>query len=164
MIVADTSSLITLVTADVLPVVLAEYDVHTTETVREELDATADYDDSHCAAARAVLNQCSQLTVHETEPTEFQSSRIDEGEGSCIRLTRELDAEFLITDDLRALPELQALTTAQVAISPILLKALVQRGVLGRADALEKLDQLADARNWLGAPIYRRARDLFDTR
>lgn len=89
------------------------------------------------------------------------SSRVDTGEGSCALLTKELDIEFLITDDLRAVPELQTVADAKVAISPIVLKALVQRDELEQEEALEKLDELAEQRNWLGAPIYRKAKNLF---
>jgi hypothetical protein len=73
-----------------------------------------------------------------------------------------LEADFLITDDLRALPELQTIADANVAISPIVLKALVQREQLDREDALEKLDTLAEERGWLDAPIYRRGKNLFE--
>jgi len=88
--------------------------------------------------------------------------RIDDGEATCIRLARERDAAFFVTDDLRALPELQQLTDARVAISPILLRALVERDTIGAAKARERLDDLAESRDWLGAPIYHRARELFD--
>lgn len=162
MIVVDTSSFITLATAELLPLVLNEYDVHTTGTVFEVLTETAEYDDSHADAASAALEHEAEITVHEVENSEFQSSRVDAGEGSCAVLTRNVDAAFLITDDLRSLPELQTLAAAKVAISPILLKALVQRGALSRGEALEKLDQAAENRDWIGAPIYRRARRLFD--
>lgn len=160
MIVVDTSSLIALATADCLHLVLEEYDIHTTEIVLQELTETAEYD-AHGEAARSVLDQEGRLTVHPTDERAFPSARIDSGEGSCAGLTRDLDAGFLITDDLRALPELQAVADAEVATSPILPRALVQRDALGRDEALDKLDQMAEDRDWLGAPIYRRARQLF---
>lgn len=162
MIVVDTSSFITLATAELLPLVLDEYDVHTTETVIEELTETAEYDDRDADAASTVLEHEAEIAVHGTDSPGFESSRVDEGEGSCAVLTRNVDAAFLITDDLRSLPELQAVAAANVAISPILLKALVQRGKLSREEALEKLDRAAETRDWIGAPIYRRARRLFD--
>jgi len=56
MIVADTSSLVTLAAAEVLEIMLEEYDVHTTETVVEELEETAGYEDAHGSAARKVLD------------------------------------------------------------------------------------------------------------
>lgn len=161
MIVADTSALISLATVDLLGTFLTEFDVHTTEYVLEELEDTSQYDDRHGDAAQIVLDHQDRITTHQISG-EFTSSRVDRGEGSCALLTQELeDAEFLITDDLHALPELQTVADAKVAISPIVLKALVQRDVLEQGEALEKLDELAERRDWLGAPIYRRAEKLF---
>jgi predicted nucleic acid-binding protein len=161
MIVADTSSLISLATADSLDFFLSEFDVHTTKTVLEELEDTSQYSDPHGEAATTVLQHRDKLDIHEVEDQQFQSSRIDRGEASCVTLTRELDADFLITDDLRALPELQPLVNTRVAISPIVFKALVQRNVIEQEDALNRLEELAETRDWLGTPIYRRAQQLF---
>lgn len=163
MIVADTAALISLATADTLHIVLEEFDVHTSETVLEELENTAAYDDSHGNAAQNALDQREQLTVHSTENPEIESARVDDGEATCTILVQKLEAEFLITDDLRALPELQALTDAQVAISPIVLKALVKRSILTQTEAETRVESIAETRDWLGAPIYRRAQQLLNT-
>lgn len=162
MLVADTSALVSLATADLLPTVLAEFDVHTTETVIAELKDTAEYDDQSGDAARRVLRHREHLTVHTVDELEFESSRIDAGEGSCAVLTRDEAVDFLLTDDLRALPELQSLVAVRVAISPIVLKALVNRGSITRCEARPKLEEMANARDWLEAPIYRRAQQLFE--
>lgn len=162
MIVVDTSAFVTLATADVLQLVLDEFDVHTTETVVEELEDTARHADVHGESARAALDQSSNVTVHEATERTFQSSRIDEGEGNCAVLARDRGADFLITDDLRALPELQTLSDTRVAISPIVLRALVDRGSLTREEAMEAVERMAHDRSWLGRPIYRRARALFE--
>lgn len=161
MIVADTSAVISLCIADSLSLVLDAFDVHTTESVVEELEDTAEYDDIHGEAATAVLEQEQDVVVHTVKDPEFTSSRVDSGEATCVLLCRRLDADFLLTDDLRALPELQNLTTAKVAISPIVLKALVKRDVLEREAALNRVESLAEDRDWLHSPIYDRARDLF---
>jgi hypothetical protein len=63
---------------------------------------------------------------------------------------------------VRALPELQALSDAQVAVSPIALRALVIRGLITNEEARDQLDQLLRTRDWLESPIYRRAQQLFD--
>ena len=161
MVVADTSTLISLASVELLDTFITEFDVHTTDLVVEELEDTAEYNDTHGEAAQTVLDRLDEI---ETRPIdgELTSSRVDPGEGSCTLLTREIDADFLITDDLRALPELQTVSDAKIAISPIVLKALVQRDVLDHEEALEKLDELAEQRDWLGAPIYRRGKNLFD--
>jgi predicted nucleic acid-binding protein len=161
MIVADTSSLISLASIDLLEILLTEFDVRSTALVIAELEETSEYEDQHGAAAQIVLDNRDRLTVHDLERA-FTSSRVDEGEGSCVLLTKDIDADFLLTDDLRALPELQTVADAKVAISPIVLKALVQRDVLAGEEARGKLDSLAENRDWLGAPIYRRAQKLFE--
>ena len=143
MIVADTSALITLASIDIFDLVLEEFDIHTSVTAVEELEDTAEYNDSHGKAADGVLQHRDQFTVHDASRTDFQSSRIDGGEGSCADLARDLDADFLITDDLRALPELQTLSGTQVAISPIVLKALVKRDVLDEEEAVAKFEPVA---------------------
>lgn len=168
MIVADTSALVTLAAADVLATVCSEFDVHTTDVVVSELEETAAYDDEHGSAAQACLDRLDAITVHDVGAAgdgeqQIQSSSVDAGEGSCVRLAREGGAAFLLTDDLRALPELRALTDAQVAISPIVLRALVEREVIEPDDARERLEAVAETRSWLGSPIYRRARSLLST-
>jgi predicted nucleic acid-binding protein len=161
MIVADTSALVSLSSADVLSMVLVEFDVHCPTLVIEELESTAAYKDSHGEAASVVLDSVSQLTIHEVDTPSVESSRIDAGEAHCLGLCAAIDAEFLITDDLRALPELQQLTDAQVALSPIVLRALVKRNCLTNDEARSKVERLAATRDWLGRPIYRRAMSLF---
>lgn len=161
MLVADTSALVSLATTDCLGTVFEEFEVHTTERVLAELDETAEYEDDHAVAASAALDCRELLTVHAVE-NPIESARIDAGEGSCAVLANDLAAPFLVTDDLRALPELESATTAQVAISPLLLRALVKREVLTDKEARASLDALAETRDWLGAPIYRRARRLFE--
>jgi predicted nucleic acid-binding protein len=162
MIVVDTSAFISISIADILKPVLDEYDVHTTQHVVDELRTTADYDDVHGTAADHVLAKTQHISVHEVNDPEVQTSRIDEGEATCIQVAQRRKADFLITDDLRALPELQQLTDAQVAISPILLRALVKRNVLTNHEAKDRLEEVAASRDWLGAPIYRRAQQLFE--
>lgn len=162
MLVVDTSAFVSLGIADCHDLLITEFEVVTTGRVLTELEATADHDDPHGRAATAVLDRRSALAVHHVEESLPETSRVDAGEGSCVRLVRTLDADFLLTDDLRALPELQRLVDATVAISPIVLRAFVERGVLDRADARERLETIAETRSWLGAPIYRRARALFE--
>lgn len=163
MIVVDTSALISIEIGDALDLVCSAYDVHTTTVVVDELRSTAAYDDSHGHAADAVLDSIDQISIHDKSPHGVTTSRVDEGEASCVQVVQDIDATFLITDDLRALPELEALVDCRVAISPILLRALVTNGMLSNAEAKTRLDAVARTRDWLGVPIYRRATKLFDS-
>ncbi|WP_254547205.1 hypothetical protein [Halomarina pelagica] len=162
MLVIDTSAFISLAIGDVLDDVLAEFDVVTTALVIDELETTAEYDDVHGRGATAVLERADCFEILELPAPAFSSSQIDAGEASCVAAVEEIDAPFLITDDFRALPELTTLLSADVALSPILLRALVKREVLTEAEAHSALNTIAQGRDWLGAPIYRYAQRLFD--
>lgn len=162
MLVIDTSAFISLAVAGVLDHVLDEFEIVTTATVVGELAETAEYDDRHGTGAAAVLDAQDALTVVDTGGSHFETSRIDAGEASCVAATRELDVLFFVTDDYRALPELQEMVDAEVTLSPIVLRALVKRGVLTEAEARTRFEMIAENRDWLGAPIYRYARQLFD--
>ena len=100
----------------------------TTQTVWEELEATAGYDDRHGVEAATVLASEDAFSIVEKQAESFETSRIDAGEASCVAATRTRDTPFLLTDDYRALPELQELVEAEVMLSPIVLRALVKRG------------------------------------
>ncbi|MFB6100535.1 MAG: hypothetical protein ABEK16_04650 [Candidatus Nanohalobium sp.] len=160
MIAADTSSLIPLASVELLEVFLEEFEVATTEKVVEELEETTRYDDRHGEAAEEVLDNLQKMEVCEVEEV-FESCRIDSGEGSVAGLANGKDADFMVTDDFRALPELQKLVDARVAISPIALKALIKREILEEEEALDKLEELAEQLSWMGAPLYRHAQELF---
>ncbi len=161
MIVADTSTLISISSVNLLDIFITEFNVHTTETVVEELEKTSGYDDRHGQAAQKVLDNLNRINTHQVE-RDLTSSRIDQGEGSCALLTKETEAEFLVTDDLRALPELQNIADAKTAISPIILQALVKKDELEQEEAIGKLEELAKKRDWLGTPIYQRAKNLLE--
>lgn len=163
MLVVDTSAFISLAVGGVLETTTEEFQVATTELVVNELERTADYDDRHGDGATTVLEAMNSIDVTEGSAEQFVTSRIDEGEASCVAAVRQLDAEFLITDDYRALPELQALVQAEVALSPILLRALFKRKALNETEAKAAFEAIADGRDWLGAPIYRYAHRLFDS-
>ena len=162
MIVVDTSALISLAVGDALEPALSEFDVVTTQSVQDELEATAAYDDRHGIAATAALEMADSLTTVEALGAEFETSRIDAGEASCTAVTQQLDADFLVTDDFRALPELQELTDVEVVLSPIVLRALVKRGRFSEEQATSSFEAISERRDWLGAPIYRYAQQLFE--
>lgn len=161
MIIADTSALISLASGSVLTLFIDEFEVFITETVSEELEELSQEGDRTAENAEKVARLKESLEIYGTRGEKPVSSRVDEGEASCVLLARKLDADFLITDDLRALPEIEKMVGKnRVAISPIVLRALVKRNVLDKEEAFEKLKKMGKRRDWLHRPIYRRAREL----
>lgn len=98
------------ISIDLLDTFLTEFDVHTIDTAIDELEETSEYHDNdndrHGEAAQTVLDNLDKITAHWVK-REFTSSRIDRGEDGCALLTKRREAEFLTTDDLQALHELQ---------------------------------------------------------
>lgn len=159
--VVDTSAFVSLAVGGVLQPVTTEFTVITTETVVTELEETGEFDDRHGRAAASVLELRAGFEILDVTAHEHRSSRIDDGEASCVAALGETDASFLVTDDFRALPELESLVDAEVVLSPVVLLALVKRGVLARSDARDCLDRMAEERDWLGTPLYGYAQELF---
>ena len=162
MLVVDTSAFVSLAVSGVYESVREEYELVTTEIVWSELAATAAYEDPHGEAAAAVQSRREAVTILDCSGETFETSRIDAGEASCVAAVRETEAAFLLTDDYRALPELQQLVDCEVALSPIVLRALVKRGVLGEREATTAFERVVDERDWLGAPINQYAKQLFE--
>jgi len=145
MIVVDTSAFVSLAVDDMIDPVVTEFEVVTTQTVWAELEATAAYDDVHGRGAEAVQSVGEQVQVVDSDGSAYVTSRIDDGEASCVAAVGETDAAFLITDDYRALPELQQVVDCEVALSLIVLRALVKRGVLTEDEATAAFETIVFA-------------------
>mgnify|MGYP000353097981 CR=1 FL=1 len=164
MLVVDTSAFVSLAVGNVLTVVVDEFEVGTTTAVLDELRETAEYDDPHGEAASRALELAPEIGVCDADERAeaFVTSRIDIGEASCVVAAHDVDAAFLVTDDFRALPERRKLVDANVALSPVVLRALVERAALDEEGAEAAFEAIAEGRDWLGAPIHRYARDRFE--
>ena len=68
----------------------------------------------------------------------------------------------MLTDDFRALGEIEKQIGEMVVLSPIILKVLALREIIDKRQALTKLDEMAEKRDWLGRPIYRYAKKYFE--
>ena len=158
MIILDTSAAISLSITELLGKTLENHSVHTTEQVVNELKEISQEEDYLAEAAATILEKQGKITLHSTDFERFQTSRIDSGEASCLALTREIEADFILTDDLHAMAEIRKLSTTEAAISPTILQAMVENNTLTKEEAMDKIDQLAETRSWLGTPIYKKAK------
>ncbi|GEM_PF-219566 len=162
-LVADTSALVSLASASLLSLVLSEFDVVVTDIVVGELDAMSTFDDTHGRAATLVLENIDSMRVlNASDYQRFMTSRIDSGEASCLEIIDGGGCDYLLTDDFKALGEIEKQIGDAVLLSPIILKVLVMRGIIGKSEALAKLGEIARKRDWLGRPLYQYAMKYFD--
>ncbi len=162
-LVADASALVSLASVSLLSLVLNEFNVVVSDVVVRELKEMSMYADTHGNAASEVLRNIDRIEVKEASNYQrFKTSRIDAGEASCLEIIESGEQDYLLTDDFRALGEIEKQIGEMVVLSPIILKVLVIRGIIDKRQALTKLDEMAERRDWLGRPIYRYAKKYFE--
>ncbi len=160
-LVLDTSSLVSLVHGDLLDRTLVEFRVIISNVVRDELQQMSAFDDADGRAATDVLarlDDLDQRTVEQAEVEPLRTSKIDAGEASCVVLAQAPDVAALISDDVDAMHQMQAYANKygfDLGLGAVVVHALWKRGRLSQAEALERLDRIAERRDWMGRPIYR---------
>lgn len=162
MIVADASALASLARANVLELAGDEFGLHTTRSAVEAMTERSAFHGPSGEGARAALDHRGSLVVHGSARTGVETSRIDAALGDCAALAAKRAVDLLLTDDLLALPELERLVSCTVAPTPVLLSALVRRGLLAPADARFRLEDLVVSPRWLAGPVGRRAVASFE--
>lgn len=163
-LVADASALVSLASVSLLSLVLNEFDVVVSDVVVRELKEMCTYANSHGNAANEVLRNIDRIKEKKASNYQrFKTSRIDAGEASCLELIESGEQDYLLTDDFRALGEIEKQIGEMVVLSPIILKVLALRGIIDKRQALTKLDEMAERRDWFGRPIYRYAKKYFET-
>jgi len=165
-IVFDTSALISFALGDVLDLVNDQYEPVISRVVLDELKETAKYDDGTGKAAKKVLVRSESLDIAKVPKEDYReliTSRIDEGEASCIPLAKKEDHEAFITDDFGAVHQLRTYSRKygfELGLSAVLLKALNIRGQLSQKEMERTFDRIARKRGWLGQAIYKYGKDI----
>lgn len=160
-LVLDTSALVSLAHGDLLDLTLAEFGVVISNHVHDELRQMSAFDDPDGRAATDVLARLDDLDMRAVERAEIdplRTSKIDEGEASCVVLAQAPNAAALISDDFDAMHQMRAYAQTygfDLGLGAVVVHALLKRGRLGKDDALGRLDQIAAQRGWMGRPIYR---------
>ena len=156
-IVADTSSLVSLQTGDILTLSLELFDISVPEVVVTELKEVAGFNDTHGKRARNVLKLIKEnrIRVKELILISETESRVDVGEMDCLNLCKQEQIHILVTDDWRALPKLiEKSASIKVMVSAFVIRSLLNKHMLVKADAKAALDKIARDRDWLESKIY----------
>lgn len=168
-LVLDTSSLVSLAHGDLLELTLAAFSVVISNHVRDELQTMSRFEDPDGRAAAHVLDQLKLLEVRDVEQTEVDAiltSKVQEGEASCIVLAQNPDVDAVISDDVEAMHQMRAYARRHgfdLGLGAVVVHALVKRGRLSREDARQRLDQIAAQRDWMGRPIYQAYRRVLES-
>lgn len=156
--VIDTCALVSLQFSEYFDDVINLGEWHTTQLVVDELQSMNEYDDDDANAAEDALiatNKEQKIDIHEIDDPGFQSSKIDPGEGSCIKLSNDHDVDYLVTDDHEGLAPIKYQTTSSVEVihSPILFRALVKNGIMTEPESMAQTVKVAHYRSWISNPL-----------
>ena len=74
---------------------------------------------------------------------------------ACLNLCKQEYIPILVTDDWKALPKLiEKSASINVMVSAFVIRSLINKYLLTRADAKAVLDKIAHDRDWLESKIY----------
>lgn len=78
---------------------------------------------------------------------------IDTGEAEILSLVASCNCDYIITDDVRALPYMRSVAEVKVLTSAFVIRLLYDTGSLSREDALNSVKEIAISRDWYGGVL-----------
>jgi len=152
-VAADTGALVSLQLCGILEKSFEHFTYYIGKRIKEELEELSRYDDEIGIAAREVLSFIGKgIEVVETGEHE-------EGEYEALEILNKLNAQLLISDDIKFVKKLQ---DERVSFSTIILFILHKAGVITKEDALNALDLIFERRKWSENLIYITARAMLE--
>ncbi|HLD07223.1 MAG TPA: hypothetical protein VJC16_06880 [Candidatus Nanoarchaeia archaeon] len=148
--ILDTSALISLGSVHILEQVLKVFSVTTTGSVIRELEDFAKYGDKYGSIAREVLAWKSKLVIESCETKEpIKYIEPTDNELYSLALQKGLP---LVTDETKLVHH--ARKNIEVYFTTLFLVMLAEARHFTKKEALHKLEELRDIRNWRNNIIY----------
>jgi len=142
----DTCSLIALQYSGHLSTIAETIDIVITKKIHSELEEIGKFTDNDAAAAREILKLLHTITIMEV------SQRLT-GEEELIEVALQKKCDFIVSDDIRAMPEFK-LTNTSTLFSTHLLYYLFRAGMISKEEGLIALEKMRNNRSWKENIIY----------
>jgi len=149
----DTCSLIALYYSGYLEIIIKNADTVITNKIVSELENISAFPDDDGRAAEDVLRLLSGITILETIP---KSS----GEEELIEVAHQKKCDFIVSDDIRAIPKLKK-ANQPLLFSTHLLYYLYKAGIISKEEGLISLERMRKKRSWKENIIYITGIQLF---
>jgi len=149
----DTCSLIALQYSGYLSTIVETVDIIITKKIHSELEDIGIFTDSDAAAAREILRLLHRITIMEV-------SQRATGEEELIEVALQKKCDFIVSDDIRAIPKLK-LTNISTLFSTHLLYYLFRAGIISKEEGLIALEKMRNNRSWKENLIYISGIQLF---
>ncbi|MEA3280989.1 MAG: hypothetical protein U9Q68_00230 [Euryarchaeota archaeon] len=132
--------------------------------VYDELSGIAKFKDVHGRSAKDLLRLIEDgcIAVKSVSLLPEHLNNIDIGEAEILSLAGTCKCDYVITDDVRALPYMKSVAEVKVLTSVFVIRLLHGAGVLSREDALNSIKEIAASRDWYGGVLEVIAYEYFD--
>ena len=148
--ILDTSALISLESIKILEQVLQLFSVTTANSVLKELEEFAKYDDKYGKIAKNILKLKSKFTIESCEVTE-SINYIEPTDNELYNLALKNKLP-LVTDETKLVHHTRH--KIEVYFTTIFLILLTEAKYFTKKEALNKLEELRNIRNWRANIIY----------
>lgn len=118
----------------------------------------------HGKSARDVLNMVEDgtITVKSVHAEEEHTENIDPGEAEVLTLAESGKYDYIITDDVKALPYIKSVARVKVLTSAFVVRLLYDHGSLSRQEALNSIKEISESRDWYGGVLETVSYRYFD--
>lgn len=154
-ILADTSALVSLEIKHLVSQASKVIQFSTSDGVCEELKEIAEFDDVHGISARDVLKlvESGIIAVSNAHPRKEHTENIDLGEAEILTLAEPGGYDYIITDDVKALPYMKSKAKVKVLTSAFVIRLLYDLNLLSRDDAMGSIKEISASRDWYGGVL-----------
>lgn len=163
-ILADTSALVSLEIKRLVTLASKIIQFSISIRVNEELKEIAKFDDAHGSSARDVLSlvESGIITVKSVDVRKEHTENIDMGEAEILTLAESGEYDYIITDDVKALPYMKSVVRVKVLTSVFVIRLLFDLNLLSRKDALDSIKEISASRDWYGGVLETISYKYFD--
>lgn len=163
-ILADTSALVSLEIKHLVALSSKIIQFYLSDMVSSELKEIAEFDDVHGRSAKDVLSLVDSgiIAVRYVSARKEYLENIDIGEAEILTLAESGEYDYLITDDVRALPYIKSITKVKVLTSAFVIRLLYDLKLLSRDEALNSIKEISASRDWYGGILETISYKYFD--
>ncbi len=148
--ILDTSAFISLESINILEQVLKLFSITTANSVMKELEEFAKYDDKYGKIAKNVLKLKNRFTIESCKATEtIKYIEPTDNELYNLALKKKLP---LVTDETKLVHHTRH--KIEVYFTTVFLVLLTEAKYFTKKEALDKLEELRNIRNWRNNIIY----------
>lgn len=87
---------------------------------------------------------------------------IDLGEAEILTLSESGEYDYIITDDVKALPYIKSVANVKVFTSVFIIRLLYDINVVSREEALNSIKEISASRDWYGGMLETISNQFFE--